>query len=406
MKGAEIGLIMQIHILHNTPLIGRKSFGLGQVALNLVQAQNETGCLAQIWCLDKPEEIRWAVESTGISEKQIVSFQRVGIARLHYSHAMMSAANRNQMEFDIVHQHGIWTACSLTSTIFRRKHKIPIIIAPHGSLEKLPLKKSVWKKKLALIAYENSNLHNASCLHATSEAEVGDFRNFGLKNPIALISNGVSEQSLCSQGIARRFLEDFNLPYDRRILFFLSRITPKKGIPMLLKAIQRLGRGFADWLLVIAGTDEFDHKKEVESLVSELGLNDMVRLLGPLYDQNKRDAFAAANVFILPSYSEGSPMVVLDCMAVGVPVITTKGTPWKSLETFQCGWWVDATVDGLIQALQVMLELSPEQLKVMGRRGKELVKSQYLWTVQARKTIDLYEWLLGRKSKPDFVITN
>lgn len=397
---------MGISILHNTQSVGRKSFGLGQVALNLAKAQTEMGFVSKIWCQDSKEDILWAVESIGISENQIKSYSSVNFARIPYSHAMMSAVKTNGDGFSIIHQHGIWSTCSLVSNSFRKRYRTPIVIAPHGTLQEWALKRSVWKKKLALLAYEKENLKNAACLHATAEAEITNFRDFGLRNPIALIPNGVSEHWLNTSGIAKRFLDHFNLPKDRRILFFLSRITPKKGLPMLLQAIHRVRRDFSDWMLIIAGTDEFDHKKEIESLVEELRLQDMVRLLGPLYDQIKLDAFAASDVFVLPSYSEGAPMAILDCLATGVPVITTKGTPWESLVTFQCGWWVDASVEGLVESLRCMMALSPVRLKDMGKRGKELIRSQYLWSVQAQKTIDLYAWLLGRKSKPDFVISD
>ena len=159
-----------------------------------------------------------------------------------------------------------------------------------------------------------------------------------MKNPIALIDNGVSSKSINDSGVAERFLEQYNLPKNRSILLFLSRITPKKGLPIALQAIHQMRDKLTNWIFVIAGTDEFNHQREIESLVKVLGLGAMIRLVGPLYDQNKLDAFAAADVFILPSYSEGAPMVILDSLAAGVPVLTTKATPWESLIKYQCGW--------------------------------------------------------------------
>ena len=99
-------------------------------------------------------------------------------------------------------------------------------------------------------------------------------------------------------------------------------------------------------------------------------------------------------------------MVVLDCLATGVPVITTQGTPWQSLLVWQCGWWVEVSTDGIAQALRNMLSLPRDQLRLMGQRGQDLVRSQYLWLTQGQKTLDLYAWLLGRQEKPDFVITD
>lgn len=395
---------MPIQILHNTSGVGKASMGLGQVALNLAKGQYELGCHTKIWCCGDDADLKWASESTGINRSQISLFPSFSILNYNCSKAMYDAARSNAEGFQVVHQHGIWTGCSLITNIFRRRHRLPVVIAAHGSLHKYALVRSSWKKKIALLAYENENLREATCLHATAEAEIDDFRNFGLNNPIALIGNGVSSKSINGSGVAERFLEKFNLPKNRRILLFLSRITPKKGLPIAVQAIRRMQDKLANWLFVVAGTDEFNHQREVERLIEELGLGEMIRLVGPLYDRNKSDAFAAADAFILPSHSEGAPMVVLDSLAAGVPVLTTKATPWESLINYQCGWWVSPSIDGLVDALQSLSASSSSQLREMGIRGKELVRAQYLWSSQAQKTLELYHWILGKGAKPDFVV--
>lgn len=393
-----------IQIVHLTPSIGKTSFGIGQVVLNLAKSQVALNLNACIWCLDAEDQVKWGSTLSGLAKERIENFPRFGPARLGFSPLMLSEARSRGEDFDLVHVHGIWTACSQVSNILHRHYNLPIIIAPHGSLQKWALKRSAWKKQLALLFYERENLHQAACLHATAETEVADFRDYGLSNPIAVIPNGVSDTWLESQGDGYRFRELYNIPSDARLLLFISRITPKKGLPLLLEAISRVRSSFANWLLVIAGTDEFGHLQKVQSLVKELNLQNCVKFIGPLYDQDKRDAFAAADVFILPSYSEGFPMIVLECLATGVPVITTRATPWESLLTWKCGWWVDVSVDGIAQALQSMMNLSKDQLRVMGQAGSELVKSQYLWGAQGEKTLDLYRWLLGQQTRPDFVI--
>jgi glycosyltransferase involved in cell wall biosynthesis len=397
---------MPIKVLHIVPSIGKESFGLGHVPVNLAKFAKDLNADARIWCLDLADQIDWAVALPGLARNKVRGFRRLRPARLGFSPEMVSAARVDGGDFDIVHQHGIWTACSYVSNTIRRVYRTPTVVAPHGMLHEWTLKHSRWKKRLALFAYERQNLRKASCLHATSETEVADFRDFGLSNPIAVIPNGASATWLDSHGDGRRFCQKFGVLPGRRILLFLSRITPKKGLPILLHALDQIRNDFSGWHLVIAGSDEFNHLQEVESLVAKLKLENLVLFTGPLYDQAKRDAFAASDAFVLPSHSEGSPMVVLDSLATGVPVITTQVTPWKDLEVLKCGWWVEATVDGLIKALQGMLASNPEKLKVMGQRGRELVKSQYLWSVQAVKTIGLYEWLLRLKPKPDFVITD
>jgi glycosyltransferase involved in cell wall biosynthesis len=306
--------------------------------------------------------------------------------------------------FDILHQHGIWTGISRASLIFSQKNKIPVIIAPHGSLNQWALNNSRWKKKIALAVYERDNLNFASCLHATSENEIADFRNFGLTNPIAYIENGIQEKYLSVEGDSERFRAQNAIASDMRILFFLSRISPKKGLLMLVEAINTIQNYFGAWQLIIAGIDEFNHKKDVESLINKLNLEDRIKIIGPLFDQAKADAFAAAELFILPSYSEGSPMVVLDSLAAGVPVITTKASTWSELTEYNCGWWTDISTPSIAIALRDAVTMSVEDLQQMGKQGKKLIAAKYTWTQLAQKSIRLYDWLLGRGNKPDFVV--
>ena len=280
---------------------------MGQVVVNLAKAENDLTADARIWCLDQADQIDWAIALPGLARNKVRNFRRFPPARLGFSPAMLSAARWDGGDFDVVHQHGIWTACSEVSNTLHQVHRLPTVVAPHGSLQKYTLGRSPWKKRLALLAYERKNLHRAACLHATAEAEIADFRDYGLANPIAVIPNGVSETWLQSCGDGDRFRQQYGISPDRRLLFFLSRITPKKGLPLLLEAIDRVRDGFADWLLVIAGNDEFGHLQEVKSLVAKLNLQDLVIFTGPLYDQAKRDAFAASDVFVLSSHSEGSP---------------------------------------------------------------------------------------------------
>jgi glycosyltransferase involved in cell wall biosynthesis len=280
------------------------------------------------------------------------------------------------------------------------------VLAPHGSLEPWALLKSSRKKALALSLFEGKNLREASCLHATSAAEIGDFRKFGLKGPIALIPNGVSGSWLQSTGEEERFREKFGIPKERRIAFFLSRITPKKGLPMLLDAWADHRDRLRDWCLVIAGSDEFSHLSALVAHVEAASLSDSVIFLGPLYGTDKRDAFAASDVFVLPSHGEGAPMAVLDALGAGVPVLTTQRTPWEDLCRHRCGWWVPDNAGPIGEALVDISLRSREDLVSWGSRGKDLVSLSYSWKLSADKCNHLYSWLLGLAERPQYVHTD
>ncbi len=102
--------------------------GLGQVALNLAKAQHELGCQAKIWCSGVASDIKWASDFTGINRSQISLFPAVSVLNFTYSKAMLDAAKSNAEGFHVVHEHGIWTGCSLVTNALRRRHRMPVLI--------------------------------------------------------------------------------------------------------------------------------------------------------------------------------------------------------------------------------------------------------------------------------------
>jgi glycosyltransferase involved in cell wall biosynthesis len=390
-----------VRVMHLIPRIGRASFGLGPVALNLAKSQWACGAEANIWCLDAEAEIAWAAGLVDLDLRAIRHFDRFGPSFLNFSPAMEAAATGDPgKSFDIFHQHSLWSGLSRVTNGWRRRSKRPTVIAPHGTLQTWALRRSWGKKRLALWAYERQNLTEAACLHALSLAEAESFRAFGLVNPIAVIPNGIAETWINSKGDGPAFRETFGIPEDRRVMLFLSRVTPIKGLPMLLEALCKLRVRLTDWTFVIAGVDEFNHLAEVRSKVADFDLDEHVRFVGPLYDQAKRDAFAAAELFVLPSLSEGAPLVILEALGAGVPVITTQASPWAALLEYGCGWWTPISRDGLAGALAAALACSASELGAMGQRGRLLVEAQYTWQKIGADLLAVYDWLLGRAGMP------
>lgn len=395
-----------MEIRHLIPSAGPGSFGLGQVAMNLVREQNLSGSNAELWSLDNEADRQWAADSFGVPIARIRRFAPSWPGVLRWSREMERAADREAKDVSVVHLHALWTGLSRIPNQLRGKFAIPTVITPHGALQKWALRRSRWKKKIALALYENSDLHHAACFHAVGENEIADIRDFGLKNPIAVIPNGISADWLESQGDAGVFKAQHGIPADKRVLLFLSRITPKKGLPMFLEALHENQELFADWHFVIAGSDEFDHQVEVQSVIAQKKMESGVSFVGSVHGRIKRDAFAAADLFVLPSYSEGAPMVILEALGASVPVLATKASPWRELEKKHCGWLVDISVSGLAEGLREAMQCAPEELKSMGMRGKELVTAGYTWAKSAQMTIELYEWLLHRRERPGFVVVD
>lgn len=394
-----------LHVVNDRSVLAG---GTGTVALEMSREQRNLGNNAAIWAIDSTNKHNQAV-SQNIFKRQpdLTLFKTFGPRLLGFSPMMERyAVDAIGNNYHLVHQHSIWLAVSRVTNCLRSKFGLPTVIASHGTLEDFVLKRSKWKKKIALIAYEMKNLKNASCLQATAEQEAISFRRFGLKNPIAIIPNGISENWLQCDGDMQKFRKRFSIPRERRLLLFLSRIHPKKGLPMLFEAMAQLSNRLDDWLLVVAGPDESGHQHVLEQQREKLGLSSRVIFVGPLHGAEKREAFAAADVFVLPTHSENFGIVIAEALGAGVPVITTKGAPWEDLQTHRCGWWVDASADAVRKALLEATQRPKEELVTMGQKGRILVSEKYTWPIVAEKSVHLYKWLLGKESRPGFVITD
>jgi glycosyltransferase involved in cell wall biosynthesis len=396
--------MFQGFIIHVTKSIGRESFGVATVATKLPQAQADLGMHPEVWVMDGEAVAIDSARSAGLSEGLVRCFPQSPPSFLGISFEMERAARSwSGRKPLVVHQHMLWLGYSRTTQILARDAGARTVIAPHGVLDYWHVRKSKLKKTVAGLLYENANLANCACLQATSEQELRDFRDYGLRNPIARINNGVAEAQLSTAGNGEAFRAKYGIASNRRILLFISRISPQKGLDMLFAAMDVLRKEFTDWILVLAGHDLEGYEPEVQKMVVERGLEDQVVFTGSLYGADKDDAFAAAEVFVLPSRSEGSPMIVLEAMAAGLPIMTTKAAPWEELLRHGCGWWSDISTEGIIASLGDVLSHDAEYLAQKGRRAKQLVAAEYTWGAAAQRCSELYSWLCGQGHVPDFV---
>lgn len=335
----------------------------------------------------------------------IATFPTLGPFGIGYSKAMERTALSDVGErFDIVHQTSIWSAKSRVTNRWRSRFQRPTVVAPQGALEAYTLRRSAWKKRLASIMYEAVNLRNATCLQATSPTEVISFREYGLVNPVAVIPNGISDSWVNSHGDGAEFRGQFSLSESKRIGLFLSRIHPKKGLPILFKALAEIRKWLEDWIFVVAGPGELTYRRELQRLAQELEIIDKIRFIDPVYGQDKRNAFAAADLFVLPTHSDNFAIAVAEALGAAVPVLTTYGAPWEDLQTHECGWWVPIDADAVKKALLEAIQLPRDALRAMGQRGKVLVAQRFTWSRIAEMTIELYDWLLYSSERPDFVL--
>jgi len=295
-------------------------------------------------------------------------------------------------ETDILHDNGIWLPHNHRLAVLAESRGIPRVISTRGMLEPWALRHKRLRKRVAWQLYQRRDLKLACCHHATAEAEARNLRQLGLGVPVVDVSNGVDvpEERPWAGGSESKSAVRGG---QRRIALFLGRIYPVKGLPMLIEAWARVRPD--GWQLRITGPDEAGHQKQVERTVSAAGLGEVVSFTGPIGHQMKTSALFDADLFVLPSHSESFGLAVAEALAHGLPVLTTTGAPWSILPENGCGWWVDATVDGIAEGLRHATMADRETLRAMGAKGRALVIANFGWKGVADLILSTYERVLA-----------
>ncbi|MEI6381692.1 MAG: glycosyltransferase [Cyanobacteriota bacterium ELA615] len=307
-------------------------------------------------------------------------------------------------ELDIIHNHGLWLFPNLYARQAAFNNNLPLLTSPRGMLESWSLSNSWFKKLPAWLLYEHKNLSQASVLHATSEEELKSIRKLNFRQPVALIPNGILLPDL-SKLPPREILENtFPELKSKKWLLFLSRIHPKKGVDNLIFLWRELKEYFPDWHLILAGSDLNNFQRKLEKMITQLGLQQNITFTGMLSGDYKAAALANAELFILPSHSENFGIAIAEALSYQVPVITTKKTPWQDLANYECGWWVEDNLPALKEAMVSALELSDSERKLMGSKGRILVKNKYSWQEIAKDMSKVYYWMLSGGIPPDCLV--
>jgi poly(glycerol-phosphate) alpha-glucosyltransferase len=352
----------------------------------------------------------------------VTLLDKTGPAKISYSFKYFAALNK--LNIDVIHCHGLWQYQNIVARAYAdRRHKA-LILSPHGMLDSWALQNNGVVKKIAWCLFEHRNLNSALCLRALCLSEALALRQLGLKNPIALIPNGIYSSNNLP-------LTDNNfdsVPWyrhvvkDQKVLLFLSRLHPKKGLVNLLRAWAKISKTTAPawnphWVLCIAGWNQDGHEQELKSLASELNLSwvdiresiksegSQIIFLGPQFGISKQVCYKKSDAFILPSFSEGLPMVVLEAWAYSKPVLMTQECNLP--EGFECGASIPITThtDGIEEGLKILFNSSTADLKEMGEKGRKLVSEKFSWSKVATEMKKVYSWMLGGGTPPDCIIS-
>ena len=142
---------------------------------------------------------------------------------------------------------------------------------------------------------------------------------------------------------------------------------------------------------MVMGKGDAEYEQFLRSEVERLGLTESVKFLGFVSGREKYEALSELAALFVPSDFENFGMIVTEALSVGTPVMASLGTPWEELNTENCGWWVDRSVESVANVMREVLSMPVDRLLDMGGRGRRLVAERYEASKVARQMIGLYE---------------
>ena len=320
-----------------------------------------------------------------------------------FGYAPAWKARLNEAQGDLLHIHGLWTYLSLVGSRWSRRHGKPFIVSVHGMLNALALQRSAWKKQLFARLFQKRILGQAACVHALTVFEAEAIRAYGLKMPICVIPNAVDLPADNSESHEAPPWAG-QVEAGKKVLLFLSRLHPIKGLVPLLQGLHLLRQQqpalVNDWVLALAGFEEFNHRQELEQMVTQLGLQKQVLFLGPVFGAVKQAALEQAEAYVLPSLSEGMPIAILEAWSHCLPVLCTTTCHLPEGPEQGAAIAVAPTAAALADGLAKMLSRTAAERKSMGQRGRALVEQRFLWKHVANGWDSVYRWIIEGSERP------
>lgn len=365
-----------------TASASRLGGGVSEAVIKQAEMIRKLGGEPVIFALDDIH----AAEDSGRFAPDAVHLSHVsGPRQIGFAPGMVDALERTQL--DILHLHGIWMYPSRAGAVWARRTGRPYLISPHGMLDPWITARGRAKKAIARIGYERASWRAATALHALTSREAEDIRREAGRTDSLVIPNaGPATASPPAAPRSPNFL-------------YLGRIHPKKNIDALIAAwtARTASMEAAGARLTIAGWGEDAHVAQLREVLGTAP--DSITFVGPLYGEAKQRAYADASFFILPSHSEGLPMVVLEAWAAGTPVLMT--TECNLPEGFASGAALDCgfDADSIGRSLDAALALPPKHWLAMARAAQALAAGPFSDAVVAERWAQAYLAMVERNRK-------
>lgn len=328
-------------------------------------------------------------------------FSYLGIGDYKLSASITQWMLKNVHSYDLVQTNAIFSVPNLSVYLACRWHAVPYVVIPRGMLEPWALSYKAWKKKIYYALFEKPALQRASAIQMLALTEAEQIEPLKISTPLVISPNGIRRQDFETLPSAELFYEAFPATKNKKLILFLGRIDPKKGLDLLAKSFGKALAQFPSAHLVIAGPDSVGFLPTVRRYLADSNCTEAVTFTEMLTGDLKHSALAAANYYMAPSYSEGFSMSVLEGMAAGLPCIITTGCNFPEAAQANVAHVVEANAEALTLALTECLA-DPEAAKTMGKRARQFIFNHYTWDKIASNLSETYRSILTQQPAAQF----
>jgi len=229
--------------------------------------------------------------------------------------AVEKAINKNNIKFDLVHSHFIWSSGYVGAKL-KEKYGVPFIVTAHGyDIYDLPFRDEEWKEKIEYV------LNAADCIITVSNSNLECIEKLNVETPVKVLPNGFRNDLFYPRD-SNECKKALNLPFGKKIILTVGNLFEVKGHKYLIEAMQKVVKYRTDVLCIIVGSGKL--KGKLERQIRKAALEDHVKLVGGRPHDEIPIWMNACDLFVLPSLSEGNPTVMFECLGCGKPFVGTK----------------------------------------------------------------------------------
>jgi glycosyltransferase involved in cell wall biosynthesis len=390
-----------VRVLHVIPSVSPKRGGPSLAVLAMVRALRAQGVGAEIATTnDDGEEVLDVplgefIEHAGVPVRFFSRFSPSAraVREFAYSPGLTRWLKASVRNYGLFHVHAIFSYPSTCAMSVARRCGLPYLNRPLGQLCEWSLRRSRLKKRAYMALVERANLNAAAGLHYMTEQEQREAQPLGLRAPGFVAPHGIDLPVLLPDARAQ-LRQRLDLPADAKLVLFLSRVHPKKGLELLIPALARL-RDEPIYFVLVGNAEPPGYEAEVERMLAAAGMTARTRRVPFATGEWKQILLQGADVFALTSHSENFGLAVVEAFAAQLPVVVTPGVALaEQVRRHQLGEVADLDETSIAAALCRLLG-SDKRRAEMGRHARELVEQEYAWPAIAARIGQEYRRISG-----------